>query len=86
MQLLIALSVMIGVVVVAVAVLGGASYGLGVYFYSRESVAAGPGSTDACAQCNADSYWYQALPDWKKTVMAAWWAVNRITCALKGCR
>lgn len=40
---------------------------------------------DKCAQCKLDKAYFDSLPDWKKALEAAWYAVIRIACTLKGC-
>jgi hypothetical protein len=72
--------------VLFVAIVAGISYGLGRYFHSRQGVAADPGDTDACAQCNADRDWYHSLPVWQKTAILVWWLANRYQCAVAGCK
>ena len=71
---------------VMVAVVAGISYLAGRYLYSLETVSPSPGDTDPCAQCNADRAWFETLPVWKKTVILAWWLVNRYLWAKKGCK
>jgi hypothetical protein len=86
MELLIALFVLIGVFVVMMAVGLGISYGFGSVLYDRERPRAEAGDTDPCAQCNADREWYEAMPGAKQIAVTAWWWVNRMTWASKGCR
>ena len=86
MRLLTVLFVVLVGLVLMIAVVAGISYGLGWFFYSRQSVTARPEDTDPCAQCNADREWYDALPLWEKTVILVWWLVNRYTWAAKGCK
>jgi hypothetical protein len=86
MELLIALFVLIGVFVVMIAVALGVSYGVGKALYDRERPRPDAGDTDPCAQCHADREWYQTMPGAKQMSVTAWWWVNRLTWASKGCR
>ena len=85
MHYLMVLLVMIGVIVFMVAVVLGISYGIGAWLYSKTRIPADPANTDACAQCQADRDWYEALPIWQKNVVMAWWLTNRYLCSAKGC-
>ena len=40
---------------------------------------------DKCAQCKKDKVYFESQPLWKQTLLAAWYAGNRIACAAKGC-
>lgn len=64
----------------------GISFALGVYLNSREGARASPADSDPCAQCDADREWYDALSSWQKNAVTAWWWVNRLAWALKGCK
>ena len=86
MEFLVILLLMIGVTVVMVAGFVSLSYALGAYLHSREVALAGPGATEPCAQCHAARDWYYTLPPWQKNAVIAWWWLNCLACALKGCR
>jgi len=86
MELFIALFVLIGVLVVMLAVGLAISYVVGNALYNREHPKADAGDTDPCAQCHADREWYQTLPTGKQFAVTAWWLVNRLNWASKGCR
>ena len=81
MQYLMVLLVMVGVIVLMIAAVLGISYALGAYLNSRSA----PHQPDPCAQCQADRDWYEELPVWQRSVVAAWWLANRYQCAAKGC-
>jgi len=86
MQFLALLFLMLGVVVIMIAGFLGLSYGVGVYWYSREGALIRAADPNPCAQCDADRDWYQSLPIWKRNVITAWWWANRLTWASKGCK
>lgn len=86
MQFLALLFLMLGVIVIMVASILGLSYGVGVYWYSREGPVVPPADPDPCAQCEADHGWYHGLPIWKRNVISVWWWVNRLIWASKGCK
>ena len=86
MELFIALFVLIGVFVVVVAIAAAISYGVGMTLHDRERPKPDAGDTDPCAQCHADREWYQAMPSGKQLAVTAWWLVNRLIWASKGCR
>ena len=85
MQYLMILLVTVGVFVLMVAVVLGISYVLGALMHSRSGTRAAPSDPDPCAQCQADRNWHEALPVWKRSVVAAWWLANRYRCVQKEC-
>ena len=86
MTFVVVLLLIIGVIVVMAAALLGLSFAVGTHLNSRECPRVRGAGADPCAQCNSDRDWYLGLPLWKQNVTAAWWWVNRVTCAGKGCR
>ena len=86
MQFLALLFLMLGVVVILVAGFLGLSYGMGVYWYSREGALIPPADPNPCAQGDADQEWYQSQPIWKRNVIMGWWWANRLIWAGKGCK
>jgi hypothetical protein len=86
MEWLVILLLIVGVTVVMVAGFMGVSFGLGAYLYSREGFEARPTDSDPCTQCYAERDWYEGLPSWKQSAVAAWWGAKRLSCLLKGCR
>lgn len=86
MQYLMVLLVSAGVFLLMIAVVLGVSYALGALMRSQDSGAASPTGGDPCVQFQADRDWYEGLPAWQRSVIAAWWLANRYLCAAKGCR
>jgi len=86
MELLVVVLLVIFISVTGAAGLLGLSYGLGVYWCSREGARAHRGDTDPCAQCHADREWYESLPPSRQNLVAGWWLANRLACAARGCK
>jgi hypothetical protein len=86
MQFLALLFLVLGVVVIMVVGFLGLSYGVGMYWYSREGALIRSNDPNPCAQCDADQEWYQSLPIWKRSATTGWWWANRLTWAGKGCK
>jgi len=82
MQYLMVLLLMIGVFVLMVAMVLGASYCLGSVLSGRVRSP----QLQGCDRCQADRDWYEELPIWKRNLVQAWWIANRYQCSLKGCR
>ena len=86
MQYLMVLFLIIGIIVLMIAAILGASYGIGRFLNTREGVRADPANKDPCAQCQADREWYEGLPIWQQNAVTAWWLVNRYQWTQKGCQ
>ena len=86
MQYLMVLFLIVCIIVLMIAIVGGISYGVGRFLNTRDGGKADPSNKDPCAQCQADREWYEGLAPGQQNLVTVWWLVNRYLCSAKGCQ